>query len=122
VASVFVLIGASFGPVCGAMVADYLLAGRKWSGPRAGFNPAGWISWLVGFAVGGFNMAIELLLKWTWLMDKHPGWKAHLTPWRDYVYMPPVTAFVIGFGLYLLLSVLGARTRKLDMPAAAPEM
>ncbi len=33
-AGVFGLIGASFGPVCGAMVADYLLAGKKWAGPR----------------------------------------------------------------------------------------
>jgi cytosine permease len=41
---VFTIIGASFGPICGAMAADYLLAGRKWPGPRAGFNPAGWIS------------------------------------------------------------------------------
>jgi len=49
---VFQIIGASFGPVCGAMMADYLLAGRKWPGPRAGFNMAGWISWIVGFAVG----------------------------------------------------------------------
>jgi len=49
---VFVIIGASFGPVCGAMVADYLLAGRKWAGPRAGFNLAGWISWVLGFIVG----------------------------------------------------------------------
>jgi len=45
---VFSIIGASFGPVCGAMAADYLLAGRKWPGPRAGFNLAGWISWVVG--------------------------------------------------------------------------
>ena len=50
--SVFVIIGASFGPICGAMVADYLLAGNRWSGPRAGFNPAGWIAWAVGFLVG----------------------------------------------------------------------
>ncbi len=116
VASIFALIGASFGPICGAMVADYLLAGRKWSGPRAGFNPAGWISWFVGFVVGGFNLGVELMLKWNWLMDKYPGWRDHLTPWRDFIYMPPVAAFVVGFGLYLLLSVLGARTRKLEMP------
>src|SRR5207244_1222656 len=38
--SVFVVIGACFGPVCGAMVADYFLSGRRWAGPRAGFNPA----------------------------------------------------------------------------------
>ena len=53
VTDVFTVIGASFGPICGAMMADYLLAGRKWSGPRAGFNPAGWISWAVGFVVEG---------------------------------------------------------------------
>ncbi len=40
VVKVFLIIGASFGPVCGAMMADYLLAGRKWAGPRASFNPA----------------------------------------------------------------------------------
>ena len=59
---VFQVIGASFGPVCGAMMADYLLSGRKWSGPRAGFNPAGWISWIVGFAVGAFNLVLPLML------------------------------------------------------------
>jgi cytosine permease len=50
--SVFVVIGASFGPICGAMLADYLLNGKKWTGPRAGFNPAGWIAWALGFIVG----------------------------------------------------------------------
>ena len=49
---VFVIIGASFGPICGAMMADYVLSGDKWTGPRAGFNPAGWIAWLLGFVVG----------------------------------------------------------------------
>lgn len=49
---VFGLIGASFGPICGAMAVDYLLAGGKWAGPRAGFNPAGWIAWALGFIVG----------------------------------------------------------------------
>src|SRR5947209_20144450 len=50
--SVFGLIGASFGPIVGAMVVDYFLSGRRWAGPRAGFNPAGWIAWLLGFIVG----------------------------------------------------------------------
>ena len=49
---VFQIIGASFGPICGAMMVDYLLNGKRWSGPRAGFNPAGWISWAAGFVVG----------------------------------------------------------------------
>jgi cytosine permease len=50
--SVFLIIGASFGPICGAMLVDYLLSGKKWSGPRAGFNPAGWVAWAAGFVVG----------------------------------------------------------------------
>ncbi len=52
VVPVFVIIGASFGPICGAMFVDYLTSGRTWTGPRAGFNPAGWIAWAVGFVVG----------------------------------------------------------------------
>jgi len=50
--AVFTVIGASFGPICGAMMVDYILAGNKWAGPRAGWNMAGWISWAVGFIVG----------------------------------------------------------------------
>ena len=53
---VFMVVGASFGPICGAMTADYLLSGCKWNGPRAGFNLAGWISWAVGFAVGSYDI------------------------------------------------------------------
>ena len=106
---VFVVIGASFGPVCGAMLADYLLAGRKWSGPRAGFNPAGWISWIIGFAVGAFNLVIELLL---------PS-MPQLAAWKGFVPVPPVAAFVVGFVLYLILASIGLQSRKLEMPEAA---
>lgn len=102
------------------MLADYLMSGRKWSGPRAGFNPAGWISWLVGFFFGAFNLVVTLLLQWPWAV-------AHLSflhayqgePYVDTVPVPPITAFVIGFALYVLLSVIGARTRKLEMPEVA---
>jgi len=52
VVPVFVIIGASFGPICGAMFVDYLMNKGTWTGPRAGFNPAGWIAWAVGFVVG----------------------------------------------------------------------
>jgi cytosine permease len=48
----FSIVGASFGPICGAMIADYILAGRKWAGPREGINWAGYISWALGFVVG----------------------------------------------------------------------
>jgi cytosine permease len=50
--AVFGLVGASFGPICGAMAADYLLSGREWSGPREGINWAGYGAWAAGFAVG----------------------------------------------------------------------
>lgn len=50
--AIFGFFGASFGPICGAMVAEYFLNKGRWSGPRAGFNPAGWIAWLVGFIIG----------------------------------------------------------------------
>ena len=53
-AGVFGLIGASFGPICGAMMVDYLLSGGRWTGPRAGFNPAGWSAWAFGAEAGFF--------------------------------------------------------------------
>jgi cytosine permease len=34
------------------MFVDYLMNNKTWTGPRAGFNPAGWIAWAVGFVVG----------------------------------------------------------------------
>jgi cytosine permease len=91
--SFFGLIGASFGPVCGAMVAEYLLSGRKWSGPRVGINLPGYLAWIVGFLVGIANnpfltaiLGVELL----------PGW--HPTA---------VYSFIVGFVVYALLVKLG---------------
>ncbi len=55
-AIIFVFFGASFAPICGALAADYFLAGGKWSGARAGLNPAGWIAWAAGFAIGVLPM------------------------------------------------------------------
>ena len=91
------------------MLADYLLAGRKWAGPRAGFNPAGWISWIVGFAVGAFNMVAALL----------DALVPALAGKQDLVPVPPVAAFIVGFVLYFILAKIGLTSRKLDMPATA---
>jgi cytosine permease len=102
VVEVFVVIGASFGPVCGAMMADYLLSGGKWAGPRAGFNPAGWISWLAGFFVGAFQFIAPLI--------------PPLAAYKDAVPCPPVAAFVVGFVLYLVLAKMGLESKTLDMP------
>jgi cytosine permease len=48
----FSIVGASFGPICGAIAADYLLSGKKWAGPREGINWAGYVAWALGFLVG----------------------------------------------------------------------
>lgn len=94
---VFLIIGASFGPVCGSMAADYLLAGKKWAGPRAGVNLAGWISWVVGFIVGA--------------ADFIPGMAGKVP-------CPPVAAFIVGFVLYMLLAKMGLESETLEMPTA----
>lgn len=98
--SVFGLIGASFGPICGAMMVDYLLAGGKWSGPRAGFNPAGWIAWALGFLVGILPNS--------------------LLPASMQVNVPcaPVAAFVVGAVVYFVCCKVGMVTALVPLPAA----
>lgn len=86
---VFNVIGASFGPICGALFADYFLNKGKWSGARAGLNPAGWIAWAVGFAIGIlFLFKIE-------------------------VYFSPICAFVAGAVVYWICSLIGLKTKVL---------
>jgi cytosine permease len=90
---VFVIIGASFGPICGAMLVDYVLSGGKWSGPRAGFNPAGWIAWALGFVVGILpNLGFA-------------------------VPAAPVAAFVVGAVVYFLCAKAGLVSAVVPMPA-----
>lgn len=84
---VFVIIGATFGPICGAMLVEYLINGAKWSGPRAGFNPAGWISWLVGAVVGVL-----------------PILKIYPVP------AAPVAAFFVGAIVYGILAKMGMQS------------
>jgi cytosine permease len=116
VVEVFVVIGASFGPVCGAMMADYLLSRGKWAGPRAGFNPAGWISWVVGFVVGAFQFIAPLIQKLVDLVPQIAGVVPNVEFYKDVVPCPPVAAFVVGFLLYFVLAKLGLQSRTLDMP------
>jgi cytosine permease len=95
--AVFGIIGASFGPICGAMCVDYLLAGCKWSGPRAGFNPAGWVSWVLGFVVGIMpNLGVD-------------------------VPVAPVLAFVVGAVVYFVLAKIGLQSRVLPYAPAAKQ-
>jgi cytosine permease len=88
------IIGASFGPICGAMMVDYLLSWlRKWSGPRAGFNPAGWVAWLAGFVVGilpNLNVPVPAA---------------------------PVAAFIVGAVVYFVCAKLGLQSQVIPIPA-----
>jgi purine-cytosine permease-like protein len=99
--SVFGFIGASFGPIVGAMVVDYFLSGGKWSGPRAGFNPAGWIAWLLGFIVGILPNG--------------------LLPASVRVNIPcaPVAAFVVGAVVYFVCAKMGMLSTLVPLPAKA---
>jgi cytosine permease len=105
-AAMFGLIGASFGPICGAMVSDYFMAGLKWPGPRAGFNIPGWGAWLAGFIVG--ILPNDALVNWGLT---NPGQFAYLQP-------APVIAFVVGAVVYFLLAKAGLQSRILPLPAA----
>jgi cytosine permease len=100
VMSVFGVIGASFGPVCGAMMVDYIMAGKKWAGPRASWNPAGWISWVAGFIVGMMPL-VSLPLVGT-------------------VNIPaaPLMAFIVGAVLYFVLAKAGLESKVVPMAAA----
>jgi cytosine permease len=101
--SVFGLIGASFGPIVGAMVVDYLLSGCTWAGPRAGFNPAGWIAWLLGFIVG---ILPNQLLPASLRVD---------------VPCAPVAAFVVGAVVYFLCAKMGMQSQVIALPGRSSE-
>lgn len=91
---VFVIIGATFGPILGAMLVEFIFNGGKWSGPRAGFNPAGWIAWLLGAVVGVM-----------------PILKIYPVP------AAPVAAFLVGAVVYGLLAKLGMQSALVTLPA-----
>lgn len=91
---VFQIIGASFGPICGAMMVDYLMNNKEWTGPRAGFNPAGWISWAAGFVVGILP-----------ILNIYP------------VPAAPVAAFIVGAVVYFLCAKMGMLSALVPLPA-----
>ena len=94
--AVFAFIGASFGPICGAITMEYILSKGRWSGPRAAFNPAGWIAWAVGFVIG-----------------VQPNFAAQC---GFAIPAAPVVAFIAGAGIYALLSKM--QTPVLPYPQA----
>ncbi|HEX5482173.1 MAG TPA: cytosine permease [Terriglobia bacterium] len=94
----FSIVGASFGPICGAMAADYLLAGKKWSGPRRGINWAGYVAWAIGFVVG--------------ILHYIPGVPAS---WVSADRPAVVFSFIIGFVVYWILAKAGLRPEVVPM-------
>ncbi|MDP3850984.1 MAG: cytosine permease [Luteolibacter sp.] len=95
---VFQIIGATFGPILGAMLVEYLFNGKKWSGPRARFNPAGWISWLLGAIIGVLP-----------ILNIYP------------VPAAPVAAFIVGAVVYAILAKAGMQTPLVPLPPALAE-
>jgi cytosine permease len=99
--SFFNIVGASFGPICGAMAADYLLSGRRWAGPREGINFAGYIAWAVGFFIG--------ILPFLPL-------PASIQPYTQ----PAVLySFIAGFVVYSALAKAGLQPNRVATPLAA---
>ncbi len=99
--SFFNVVGASFGPICGAMAADYLLSGRRWAGPRQGVNFAGYGAWAVGFVVGILPF-----------LPVPAEWKPYLVPAVLY-------SVVTGFVVYAVLAKAGLQPKVVAMPTVA---
>lgn len=89
----FTIIGASFGPICGAMVADYWLSGKKWAGPREGINLAGYGAWAVGFIIG--------ILPFLPISEET----------KPYLQPAAVFSFVAGFIVYVILAKAGLQSK-----------
>jgi cytosine permease len=82
----FGIVGASFGPICGAIAADYFLSGRRWAGPRVGINWAGIAAWAGGFLVGILpTLPVSLALK-------------------RYAQPAPLYSFFVSFAIYAILA------------------
>jgi cytosine permease len=96
----FSIVGASFGPICGAMMADYLLAGRTWSGPRRGVNWAGCLAWALGFLVG--IPGHLSFLPAAWVKADNPS---------------ELYSFATGFIIYITLAKSGFRPPIIELKA-----
>jgi cytosine permease len=91
--NLFTIIGASFGPICGAMVADYWLSGKKWAGPREGINVAGYGAWAIGFVIGVLPF-----------LPIPEDTKPYLQPAAVY-------SFLAGFLVYVILAKAGLQSK-----------
>jgi cytosine permease len=98
----FQIVGASFGPICGAMAADYLLSGRKWAGPRRGINWAGYGAWALGFLVG--------IIPFLPVSDAV----------KEYSQPAVLYSFVVGFLVYAILAKAGAEPETVEVREPLP--
>jgi len=89
----FTIVGASFGPICGAMTADYILSGKKWAGPRQGVSVAGYTAWALGFLVGILPF-----------LPVSPEIKLYAQP-------AVVYSYITGFVVYAVLAKMGLEPR-----------
>jgi cytosine permease len=99
--NLFTIIGASFGPICGAMAADYLLSGKKWAGPRKGINFAGYGAWAVGFVIG--------ILPFLPISEDT----------KPYLQPAAVYSFIAGFVVYAVLAKAGLQPKPVPKIDAA---
>jgi cytosine permease len=92
----FTIVGASFGPICGAMLADYLLSGRKWAGPRQGISVPGYTAWALGFFVG--------------ILPFLPVSETLKNAWQPAV----VFSFITGFVVYAIMAKAGLEPKVVE--------
>jgi cytosine permease len=94
----FTIVGASFGPICGAMTADYILSGKKWAGPRQGISVAGYGAWALGFLVGILPF-----------LPVSPEVKRLAQP-------AVVYSYITGFLVYMILAKAGLEPKPVPVP------
>ena len=78
------------------MIADYLLSGGKWAGPRAGISVPGYAAWLLGFVVGILGILGSAYC---------PAW--HITS---------VYSLIVGFIVYFVLAKAGLEPPTVEAP------
>lgn len=96
--TIFGLMGAVFGPIAGAIAADFLLGRGAWRGARSGWNLPGLAAWILGMPVG----LLPMIGRWSGI--------ASLENAQPATYL----AFATGFFVFLGLATLGLGSPRVD--------
>jgi nucleobase:cation symporter-1, NCS1 family len=108
------LLGSFFVPLLGALVADWVVAGGRYTrehifaGP--GWRPIGLVSWVAGFAL------------YQWLAPVGPGWWTSLvarTHPVNVTFTASLPSFALAFLLALGLTLASRATARRDRPSVA---